>query len=104
MSTRAIPFRNGETFVTDSRVCYRVAMRLHITLDNDLVRHLDSRVGSRGRSAFIAQAVRQALENEHRWELIESALGRVADGGHEWDEDVAGWVRSQRRADERRVG
>ena len=72
-------------------------MRLRITLDEELVRHLDSRVGAGGRSAFIAGAVREALEDEHRWELIESALGRVPDRGHAWDDDPAGWVRSQRR-------
>ena len=79
-------------------------MRLHITLEDDLVRELDSRVGFRRRSAFIAEAVRQALDDERRWELIESARGSIEDGGHEWDEDPAAWVRAQRRADPRRVG
>jgi metal-responsive CopG/Arc/MetJ family transcriptional regulator len=75
-------------------------MRLRITLEEELVQHLDSRVGPGGRSAFIADAVRRALDDEQRWELIESALGRVADGGHAWDDDPAGWVRSQRREGE----
>ena len=79
-------------------------MRLHITLEDDLVRELDDRVGHRRRSAFIAEAVRQALEDERRWELIESARGSIENGGHEWDEDPAAWVRAQRRADPRRVG
>ncbi len=79
-------------------------MRLHITLEDGLVRQLDRRVGSRRRSAFIAGAVARALEDEHRWELIESALGAVPDAGHAWDDDPARWVREQRRADERRVG
>jgi hypothetical protein len=79
-------------------------MRLHITLSDELVRALDRRVGARGRSAFIAGAVREALEDEHRWELIESALGSIDGEGHDWDADPAAWVREQRNADSARVG
>jgi hypothetical protein len=79
-------------------------MRLHITLRDHVVRELDRRVGPRGRSAFIARAVEQALDDERRWELIESSLGSIAEDGHEWDEDPSAWVRRQRRLDERRVG
>ncbi len=79
-------------------------MRLHISLDDDLVRELDRRVTSRQRSAFIATAVRGALDDAWRWEQIEAALGSTADTGHDWDDDVAGWVRDQRRTDDRRVG
>ncbi|MCZ7534593.1 MAG: ribbon-helix-helix protein, CopG family [Acidimicrobiia bacterium] len=79
-------------------------MRLHISVDDDLVARLDERVGARGRSAFIAAALAHALEQEHRWELIEAAVGSIPDSGHEWDVDAAGWVRSGRRADARRVG
>jgi metal-responsive CopG/Arc/MetJ family transcriptional regulator len=79
-------------------------MRLHITLDDELVRELDGRVGSRRRSAYIARAVERALDDDHRWELIESALGAISANGHEWDDDPAAWVREQRRTDERRVG
>jgi Arc/MetJ-type ribon-helix-helix transcriptional regulator len=81
-----------------------MAMRVHITLSDELVRELDRRVGSRGRSAFIAGAVREALDDERRWELIESALGSVHDEGHDWDADPAAWVREQRSADSTRVG
>jgi hypothetical protein len=79
-------------------------MRLHIALRDDLVEELDRRVGPRRRSAFIAQAVEAALDDERRWELIESSLGSIRDEGHEWDVDPASWVRRQRRADESRVG
>jgi hypothetical protein len=77
---------------------------LHIFLDDALVRELDRRVGHRGRSSFIAGAVRQALDDAHRWELIESSLGTIPDRGHQWDDDPAAWVREQRRGDDRRVG
>ncbi len=79
-------------------------MRLHITLDEADVRRLDARVGARRRSSFIQAAVLRALDDEHRWELIESAIGGVADAGHDWEGDAAGWVREQRRPDVRHVG
>lgn len=79
-------------------------MRLHITLSDDLVRDLDRRVGPRRRSGFIARAVGLALEDEARWELIESSLGSIPDDGHEWDADPAAWVRDSRRTDPGRIG
>ena len=79
-------------------------MRIHITLDDDLVAELDRRVGARRRSGFIARAVSHALADERRWELIESAVGSIPDEGHAWDLDPAEWVRQQRRGDASRVG
>jgi metal-responsive CopG/Arc/MetJ family transcriptional regulator len=79
-------------------------MRLHITLSDAEVRRLDARVGSRRRSRFIATAVQRALDDEQRWESIESAVGSLGDVEHDWDDDSAVWVRSQRRADGSRVG
>lgn len=79
-------------------------MRLHITLPDDVVADLDRRVGPRCRSGFIVSAVRAALEDERRWELVESAFGTIDDTGHEWDEDPATWVRAGRRSNPARVG
>jgi metal-responsive CopG/Arc/MetJ family transcriptional regulator len=79
-------------------------MRVHISLDDEIVRALDSRVGQRQRSAFIAAAVRRALDDERRWEDIEAAIGAIAESEHAWDADPAAWVREQRSADLRRVG
>jgi predicted transcriptional regulator len=79
-------------------------MRLQIDLDDELVARLDKRVGRRRRSRFIAEALRRALDDERRWEDIEAGLGALADGGHEWDADPAGWVAAQRRIDPNRVG
>jgi hypothetical protein len=79
-------------------------MRLHISLADELVRELDRRVGARRRSSFIARAVEGALEDERRWELLESAVASVRDGDHAWDADPSRWVRAQRRGDARRVG
>jgi len=79
-------------------------MRLHITLSDDVVRELDRRVGPRRRSGFIVAAVQAALDDERRWDLVESALGTIADDGHEWDEDAAAWVQQQRGMDASRAG
>jgi metal-responsive CopG/Arc/MetJ family transcriptional regulator len=79
-------------------------MRLHITLDDDIVKRLDRRVGRRRRSSFISETVRRALEDEQRWEDIEAGLGTLAGGEHEWDADPAAWVRTQRYGDLSRVG
>ena len=79
-------------------------MRLHIALDDELVAEVDRRVGPRRRSAFIAELIRREIESDRRWQDITSALGALADTGHEWDDDPAGWVREQRRGDARRSG
>ena len=73
-------------------------------MDDDLVAELDRRAGAGRRSAFIAELVRRGLDDEHRWDDIEAALGAVPDRGHEWDADPAAWVRRQRRGDSRRSG
>jgi len=79
-------------------------MRVHIALDDELIAELDRRAGPRQRSAVIAELIRRGLDDERRWDDIESALAGLTDSGHPWDDDVAGWVRSQRHGDERRAG
>jgi metal-responsive CopG/Arc/MetJ family transcriptional regulator len=79
-------------------------MRLHISLEDELVEQLDERVGRRRRSTFIADALRRALDDARRREDIEAGLGALAGEEHEWDADPAGWVAAQRLGDPRRVG
>ena len=79
-------------------------MRIHIALDDELVAELDRRAGARRRSAFVAELIQRGLEDERRWDDIESALGAVSDSRHEWDDDPAMWVRRQRQGDWRRSG
>ena len=79
-------------------------MRVHITLDDELVDQLDRRVGRRRRSAFISATVRMALDDERRWDDIEAGVGALAERKHDWDADPAGWVRAQRSSDLARVG
>jgi len=77
---------------------------MHVSVDEDLVRQLDAKVGPRGRSAFLERLIRHALEDEHRWELIMSAVGAIPDRGHDWDAGPATWVRDQRRSASDRIG
>ncbi|MGH2473029.1 MAG: ribbon-helix-helix domain-containing protein [Candidatus Limnocylindria bacterium] len=79
-------------------------MRVHISLDERLVAQLDRLIGRRKRSAFIAETLRRALEDQRRWNDIVASLGKIGDDGHQWDDSPARWVRRQRRADSRRVG
>jgi Arc/MetJ family transcription regulator len=79
-------------------------MRLHISLEDELVAELDRRVGKRRRSAFIARVLRRTLDDEGRWDEILASIGTIEDEGHEWDPNPAAWVHAQRRGDERRVG
>jgi hypothetical protein len=52
----------------------------------------------------VRTAVERAVRQEIRWDALEAAAGAIEDAGHDWDDDPAGWVRDQRRADDRRVG
>jgi metal-responsive CopG/Arc/MetJ family transcriptional regulator len=79
-------------------------MRVHISLEDELVRELDRRAGARGRSAYIAMTLRRALEDERRWEDIEASVGALSDTSHDWDADPERWVREGREADSTRVG
>ncbi len=79
-------------------------MRLHITLDDGLLRDLDRVVGARERSSFIAKAVRRALDELERYEALDAALDSIADSGHDWDTDPAAWVRAQRTDREQLAG
>jgi Arc/MetJ-type ribon-helix-helix transcriptional regulator len=79
-------------------------MRIHVHLDDALVEQVDARVGARGRSRFVADAVRRALDDAAAWDTMRSAVGSISDEGHPWDDDAAAWVTGERRADSGRVG
>jgi hypothetical protein len=79
-------------------------MRLHISVEDALVGELDARVGKRRRSAFIAATLARALEDERRWDELIASIATIDDSGHEWDDDPAGWVATQRLNDGARVG
>ena len=79
-------------------VRYRVAMRVHIRMDDELVQRVDRRVGAGGRNSFIAEAVQRALRDESPWDVIEASIGSIDATGHEWDKDPSAWVRQQRQS------
>ncbi len=73
-------------------------------MEKQLVDKIDEAAGTRGRSEFVRLAVIAALEGRNRLALIRSTRGSISSVGHDWDEDPARWVRSQRRGDDRRIG
>lgn len=80
-------------------------MRMHIELDDDVVREVDRIAGPRERSAFVRRAVVHALEAARRTEALRASAGSLAgDIQHDWDRDPAAWVRETRRVDARRTG
>ena len=79
-------------------------MRMHIVIDDELVKRVDKVAGPRGRTGWIVQVISEALDDEERWQGILSGIGCIPDTGHDWDEDPAAWVAAQRSADPRRVG
>ncbi|MGH9189142.1 MAG: hypothetical protein ACRD0Q_03775 [Acidimicrobiales bacterium] len=76
---------------------------MHIEVDDGLVAAIDAAAGRRGRSRFVRSAVEAALDQRRRADSIRAARGSL-EGGHDWDTDPDGWVRSQRQGDRRRVG
>ncbi|CAN5650337.1 hypothetical protein BH20ACT23_BH20ACT23_14620 [soil metagenome] len=79
-------------------------MRMHIELEDELVTAIDEVAGPRGRSRFIRQALEQALKLRRQRDLLHSTRGSIGNAGGDWGADPAGWVRDQRRSDDRRVG
>lgn len=80
-------------------------MRLHIELDDDVVREVDRLAGPRERSAFVRRAVMHALDEARRGEALRDAAGSLTGAEpHAWDTDPAAWVSASRRDDPRRAG
>jgi predicted transcriptional regulator len=73
--------------------------RIHLNLDEAMLRRLDDVAGPRGRSAYVRKALAEKLVRNWRWEQIMSAWGSIPeDGTHPWDGMDAGeWVASERR-------
>ena len=81
-----------------------IPVRVHIDLDDAIVREIDAIAGPRRRSAFVRKAVREAVERHRRTKHLREVAGLLRDSEHEWDDDPADWVSRQRSGDPRRVG
>lgn len=58
---------------------YYVGMRMHITLDSELVNRIDEVAGSRGRSRYIRKAIEGQLEEDARVAARRRAFGSLPD-------------------------
>lgn len=58
---------------------YHVGMRMHISLDDDLVKQIDELTGPRGRSALIREAVEMEVDRRRRRAALERLVGSMPD-------------------------
>ena len=79
-------------------------MRMHITLDDEIVAEIDAIAGPRRRSAFVREAVLAAVDRHRRAKLLRQVAGILRDSEHEWDADPAAWVSAQRGSDPALIG
>jgi hypothetical protein len=56
-----------------------MGMRMHITLDDDLVERIDELAGARGRSRYIREAVEGKLDVDARLAARRRAFGSIPD-------------------------
>ncbi len=77
-------------------------MRTHVVLPVDLVKEVDCLVGSRKRSRFVEEAIREHLRREALSSALSASAGVLKHEDYpEWDspERVTAWVRESRRED-----
>jgi Ribbon-helix-helix protein, copG family len=60
-------------------VGYHMGMRMHISLDDDLVKQIDELTGPRGRSALIREAVEMEVDRRRRRAALERLVGSMPD-------------------------
>lgn len=76
----------------------RMSVRTNLLLPEDLVEQLDRVAGPRGRSRYVAEAVRERLRRDERMAAISAAAGIWRDHPlFPTDESVVEWVRELRR-------
>lgn len=75
-----------------------MSVRTNLLLPEDLVEQLDRVAGPRGRSRYVANAVRERLERDERMAAIKAAAGLWRDHPlFPTSEAVVEWVRELRR-------
>jgi len=76
--------------------------RAHVVLPDDLLADVDSLVGPRGRSAFLTEVIREAVNRRRLLELLSDPEPIWKDEDHpELAEGAEIWVRKLRDQDER---
>ncbi|HXB71991.1 MAG TPA: hypothetical protein VNY05_27390 [Candidatus Acidoferrales bacterium] len=79
------------------------AKRTHVVLSDQLVKEIDTLVGSRQRSSFISEAAEKELMRRRQIAAIKAAAGAWKDKDHpELKEGSAKWVRKLRQQSEKR--
>jgi len=81
-------------------------MRAHIVVPDELVREVDELVGTRRRSQFFEDAVREKVKRMKLLAAAEAAAGSLVDvdiPGWESSEAAANWVHCLRQADDKRL-
>jgi len=75
----------------------RMSVRTNLLLPEDLVEQLDRVAGPRGRSRYVAEAVRERLRRDGRMGALRQAAGAWKDHPlFPTDESVVEWVRAGR--------
>lgn len=79
--------------------------RAHVVLPEDLVREIDSLVGSRGRSNFLVETAREAIQRRRLLQFLGNEEPAWKDAEHpELSRGASAWVRKVRRESEKRTG
>ncbi|MBZ5623087.1 MAG: hypothetical protein LAQ69_30845 [Acidobacteriia bacterium] len=77
--------------------------RTHVVLSDQLVKDIDTLVGTRQRSSFITQATERELMRLRQIEALKAAAGAWKDEDHpELKQGSVKWVRKLRQESERR--
>jgi hypothetical protein len=79
-------------------------VRTHVILPAELLAKIDARAGKRGRSAYIARVVGEALDREERLRIFED-MPTFEDPNPDWatPEAADAWVRKIREESDARV-
>jgi hypothetical protein len=79
------------------RNAVRMAVRMNLLLPEDVVEGLERVAGDRGKSRYVAEAVRDRLRRDERMALLKSVVGIWRDHpDFPTDESVVEWVRRLR--------
>jgi hypothetical protein len=78
--------------------------RTHVVLSEQLVKDIDSIVGSRQRSSFLTRAAERELMRLRQLKAVEAAAGAWKDKDHpELKGGAAKYISKMRKLDERRI-